>query len=104
VAQTNARGEIYAGGWHIASYAASTTQFNHTDWLGTVRVRTGPTGAVINSYTSLPFGDCFDQNGGSTCDGLVARRPPTSPTRTAMPKPASTTSSIDSIRPCRAGG
>jgi YD repeat-containing protein len=59
------RGELYAGGWHVASYVNGSTYFNHADWLGTVRVRTGPTGAVIanESYASLPFGDCLRRQG-----------------------------------------
>jgi RHS repeat-associated protein len=69
------RDELYAGGWHVGTYVASSTQFNHADWLGTVRVRTNTSGAVINSYTNLPFGDCLDQNGGSTCDGQVGGSP-----------------------------
>ena len=55
--------EVYAGGRHLASYSNSTTSFNHTDWLGSERVRTGPTGAVLETCTSLPFGD------GQTCTG-----------------------------------
>jgi RHS repeat-associated protein len=69
------REEIYAGSWHLASYVSGALQFNHADWLGTVRVRTNTSGSVINSYTNLPFGDCLDQNGGSNCDGLVGGSP-----------------------------
>ena len=56
-------GEIYADGRHLATYYNGTTSFNHTDWLGTERVRTGVTGAVAETCTSLPFGD------GQTCTG-----------------------------------
>ena len=59
------REEIYAGGWHLASYGTAGLQFNHADWLGTVRVRTNTSGAVINSYANLPFGDCV--GGGTNC-------------------------------------
>ena len=55
--------EIYAGGRHLATYSGSVTNFDHTDWLGTERVRTGPTGTVSETCTSLPFGD------GQTCTG-----------------------------------
>jgi RHS repeat-associated protein len=51
------RGEIYAGGRHLATYVSSTTFFNHSDWLGTERVRTDISGATCESITSLPFGD-----------------------------------------------
>ena len=51
------RGEVYAGGRHIATYVNSTTYFDHGDWLGTERVRTAVNGSVCESITSLPFGD-----------------------------------------------
>lgn len=54
------RGEIYAGGSHLATYAgggSGTTYFNHADWLGTERVRTAVSGTLCESITSLPFGD-----------------------------------------------
>jgi RHS repeat-associated protein len=51
------RGEVYAGGRQLATYANGTTYFAHADWLGTHRVRTGVSGSVAESYQSLPFGD-----------------------------------------------
>ena len=51
------RGEIYAGNKHVATYNFSTTYFDHSDWLRTERVRTGLTGAIVESCASLPFGD-----------------------------------------------
>ena len=60
--------EIYAGGRHLATYSSSTTSFNHNDWLGTERVRTGPTGTVAETCTNLPFGD------GQTCTGPESSR------------------------------
>ena len=48
---------------HLATYFNSTTTFNHTDWLGTERVRTGPAGLVSETCINLPFGD------GQTCSG-----------------------------------
>ncbi|HWR14122.1 MAG TPA: RHS repeat-associated core domain-containing protein [Terriglobales bacterium] len=69
------RGEIFAGGWRIATYTWSNTHFNHADWLGNVRVRTDASGAVVSTYNNLPFGDCLDQNGGSACDGQVGYTP-----------------------------
>jgi RHS repeat-associated protein len=65
------RDELYAGDWHLATYVNGTTEFVHADWLGSVRLRTGPTGNIVNSYTNLPFGDCLGQNEGSPCNGLV---------------------------------
>ena len=50
-------GEIYAGGRHLATYSGSTTNFLHTDWLGTRRVATNLTGAPTDTCTGLPFGD-----------------------------------------------
>ncbi|MGZ7101226.1 MAG: RHS repeat domain-containing protein [Candidatus Angelobacter sp.] len=53
-----AYGEIYAGGRHLATYSgATTTNFLHTDWLGTRRVMTNLTGAATDTCTGLPFGD-----------------------------------------------
>jgi RHS repeat-associated protein len=56
-------GEIYAGNWHIGSYANSTVYFNHADWLGTIRMRTDPNGVPdgVQSFTSLPFGDWLNR-------------------------------------------
>jgi YD repeat-containing protein len=51
------RAEVYAGGWHLATYTNSTTYFNHTDWLGTERMRTGVSGMSCESIVSLPFGE-----------------------------------------------
>jgi RHS repeat-associated protein len=51
------RAEIYAGARHLATYANGTTYFNHTDGLGTERMRTNVTGGAYESCTSLPFGD-----------------------------------------------
>jgi RHS repeat-associated protein len=50
-------GEIYAGGRHLATYSGNTTNFLHTDWLGSRRVATGLTGATSDTCTGLPFGD-----------------------------------------------
>lgn len=58
-------GEIYAGGRHIATYnvANNTTAFLYTDWLGSLRAVTNPTGSSLESCTNLPFGD------GASCTG-----------------------------------
>ena len=55
------RGEVYAGGRHLATYSggtSGTTAFNFSDWLGTERARSLP-GATTpcETITSLPFGD-----------------------------------------------
>lgn len=47
----------YSGG------ASGTTSYIHADWLGTERVRTGVSGAVSETCTSLAFGD------GQSCTG-----------------------------------
>jgi len=60
------RGEVYAGGRHLATYSGGTTYFIHADWLGTERVRTTAAGAVYETCTSLPFGDWL------TCSGSDA--------------------------------
>jgi RHS repeat-associated protein len=51
------RGEIYAGGRHLATYNYSTTYFNHSDWLGTERARTTVAGVLCEAIGSGPFGD-----------------------------------------------
>ena len=51
------RGEVYAGGRHIATYSGGTTYFTYADWLGTERARTGVNGAQCETVASLPFGD-----------------------------------------------
>ncbi len=51
-------GRIYWDGTQIAYRAYNgQTYFDHRDWLGTERMRTGYTGAVAATFTSLPFGD-----------------------------------------------
>jgi RHS repeat-associated protein len=60
---TFVRGNIYAGGRHLALVGGGTT-FSHSDWLGTERVRnmfSNPT--ILETCSSLPFGD------GLTCTG-----------------------------------
>jgi len=53
------RGEVYAGGNHLATYVNGTTYFVHADWLGTERVRSEVNGAIDpgSEWTSYPFGE-----------------------------------------------
>ena len=60
------RGEVYAGGKHLATYSggtSGTTYFIHADWLGTERARSTSSGSPYESCVSLPFGD------GQSCTG-----------------------------------
>lgn len=60
------RGEIYAGGRHLATYvmgSTPTTVFDHEDWLGTERARTNISMQLCESETSLPFGDGLNTTG-----------------------------------------
>jgi RHS repeat-associated protein len=60
------RGEVYAGGRHLANYQGGmtgTTYFIHADWLGTERARSTATGASYETCTSLPFGDWLSCSG-----------------------------------------
>jgi RHS repeat-associated protein len=50
------QGNIYVGGRHLLEDGGGTN-FSHSDWLGTERVRTTNTGTVCESIASLPFGD-----------------------------------------------
>lgn len=55
------RGEVYAGGRHVATYKNGTTYFIHPDWLATERARTGVSGGgPVETCTSLPFGDSMN--------------------------------------------
>jgi RHS repeat-associated protein len=58
------RGEVYAGGGHVATYADGKTYFSHGDWLGTERARTDVSGAVAETCQGLPFGDELNCSGG----------------------------------------
>ena len=54
------RGEVYAGGKHLATYSGGTsgnTFFIHADWLGTERARSTAAGAGCETVIGLPFGD-----------------------------------------------
>jgi len=57
------RAEVYAGGRHLATYTISATCFDHGDWLGTERARSGVNGLVCETITSLPFGDGMNTSG-----------------------------------------
>lgn len=60
------RAEVYAAGMHLATYAnglSGTTYFDHADWLGTERVRSGMNAQAAEQCTSLAFGD------GLSCSG-----------------------------------
>jgi len=52
----------YWGNARLSFYFAGTTRFEHQDWLGTERARTSTSGAVTESFGSLPFGDDFTYN------------------------------------------
>ena len=56
---TTNRTEAYAGGRHLATQnvALGTTYFIHGDWLGTERARTNLSNTVVETCTSLPYGD-----------------------------------------------
>ena len=47
---------VYAGSNLIAQYTSSTTEFVHTDYLGSTRMVTGVNQAVADSMDYLPFG------------------------------------------------
>ncbi|MGH9506934.1 MAG: RHS repeat-associated core domain-containing protein, partial [Terriglobales bacterium] len=57
------RGEIFASGRHIATYADNTTYFDYSDWLGTERLTATVNGYEQDACTSLPFGDAFNCTG-----------------------------------------
>jgi uncharacterized protein (TIGR03437 family) len=57
------RSEVYAGGRHLATYRDGTPYFVEADWLGTERARALPSGALVETCISLPFGDGMKCNG-----------------------------------------
>ena len=59
------RGELYIAGLHLGTYANSTTYFDHSDWLGTIRAWSSAAGSRVGTCTSLPFGDAL------TCAGTM---------------------------------
>jgi RHS repeat-associated protein len=62
------QGQYYWGGKPVGYYQASTTHFQHQDWMGTERTRTTYNGAVEGTFTSLPFGDGLDTTSGTDTD------------------------------------
>lgn len=51
------------GALPLAAYEGGILYFEHQDWLGTERLLTDNTGNAAGSYSSLPFGDNFSENG-----------------------------------------
>jgi RHS repeat-associated protein len=64
------RGEIYAGGRHLATYETDlqtpTTFFGDADWLGSERVQTAVNGTACESVVNDAFGDGMSTSG--SCD------------------------------------
>jgi RHS repeat-associated protein len=58
------RGEVYAGGRHVATYVDGKTYFSHGDWLGAERARTDVSGSMVETCQGLPFGDELNCAGG----------------------------------------
>ena len=54
--------EWFAAGRHLAT-ANGSVYFNHVDWLGTERARTDVSGNVVETCTSLSFGDAHSCTG-----------------------------------------
>ncbi|HEY4354460.1 MAG TPA: RHS repeat-associated core domain-containing protein [Acidobacteriaceae bacterium] len=53
----------FFAGERTAFYNAGAFHFEHRDWLGTERMRTGQTGMVEGAFGSLPFGDGYVATG-----------------------------------------
>ncbi len=67
------QGETYFGGRYLATVGSAGTSYAHTDWLGTVRARTGPAGALAGAYTSGPFGENLSAIGGASSLHLTGK-------------------------------
>jgi RHS repeat-associated protein len=56
-------GELYVAGMHLGTYVVNSAltdtifYYDHSDWLGTERARTNPSGIACETIQSLPFGD-----------------------------------------------
>ena len=74
---------VYAGNDLIAEYTTSTTEFVHTDHLGSTRLLTAVNKSIVDSLDYLPFGQ---QIAGDTATTH------SSPAKNAIPNPASITS------------
>ena len=51
---------------HVATYTNGTTYFNHGDWLGTERMRTGVNGNITEVCRNQAFGDSQQCEGEET--------------------------------------
>lgn len=56
-------GLVYWDGQPIAFRTNGTLFFQHQDWIGTERLRTGPSASLVSFFTSLPFGDNYSASG-----------------------------------------
>ncbi|HKV23101.1 MAG TPA: RHS repeat-associated core domain-containing protein [Candidatus Acidoferrum sp.] len=63
--------EIYAGARHLLSGYDGDSLFDHTDWLGTSRLRRDLTYGTNQKCTSLPFGDGESCRGGEGSSPLL---------------------------------
>jgi RHS repeat-associated protein len=59
------RGEVYAQGGHVNTYANGDIFFAHDDQIGTTRVRTNHGGAIVQHCENDPFGTYFLWCGGA---------------------------------------
>jgi RHS repeat-associated protein len=58
-----AQAQTYWDAMPVAFFSNGSIHYQHQDWLGTERSRTGYNGAVEGTYNSLPFGDGFSATG-----------------------------------------
>jgi RHS repeat-associated protein len=60
--------ELYAGsvGGYLGNYSNNMTYFAHNDQVGTRRRYTDPNGNIVETCTSLPFGDALSCTGSTT--------------------------------------
>lgn len=84
------RGEVYAGGQHVATYMDGTTLFNHSDWLGTERVRSTLAAGCTPPGPAIRL---------AKDPRLPTRGLPTSPAKNAMPNQGTTTSGQGTMPP-----
>lgn len=68
--KTQIQGQYYWGTQPIAYYRSGSAHFQHQDWLGTERARTGYqyAGTPEATFTSLPYGDALTTATGTDTD------------------------------------
>lgn len=63
---------LTVNGQPLAFYTNGSLEFQHKDWLGTVRALSNASGSFVATYHSLPFGDGYSFSGSDPDTGHYA--------------------------------